>query len=73
MKKQAMTRGELLNLLTTEAQKYRDEALVSVERNKHMNNLSLKDISKLNTESDQYRRDITDINKKLDKILEKLK
>ena len=50
MKKQAMTRGELLNLLTTEAQEYREEALLSVERSRHMNNLSPKDISRLKKE-----------------------
>ena len=32
-----------------------------------------KDISRLTAESEQYRRDITDINKKLDTILNKLK
>lgn len=50
MKKHAMTRGELLKLLTTEAKEYRNEALVSIMRSKHMNNLSLKDISRLKKE-----------------------
>ena len=50
MKNHAMTRGELLELLTTEAKKYRSKALVSIRRSKHMNDLSLKDISKLKKE-----------------------
>lgn len=50
MKRHTMTRGELLELLTTEAKKYRHTALVSIERSKHMNNLSPKDISKLKKE-----------------------
>jgi len=45
-----MTRGELLKLLTKEAKKYRDGALVSIKRSKHMNDLSSKDISKLKKE-----------------------
>ena len=47
MKKRGMTRGELLELLNREAKEYRKEAFMSVELNKHMNNLSLKDISRL--------------------------
>lgn len=50
MKKHAMTRGELLNLLTEEAKEYRVKALISIERSKHMNDLTLKDISKLKKE-----------------------
>ena len=45
-----MTRGEFLDLLTTKAQEYRNKALASIERNRHMNNLSSKDISKLKNE-----------------------
>ncbi|MEK7478691.1 MAG: hypothetical protein AAB626_02075 [Patescibacteria group bacterium] len=50
MKNHAITRGELLNLLTKEAKKYRKGALSSVERSGHMNNLSPEDISKLKKE-----------------------
>ncbi|MBI4119817.1 MAG: hypothetical protein HY456_03165 [Parcubacteria group bacterium] len=44
-----MTKGELLNLLTEEAKRYRKKALasVSVARNKHKNALSADDISRL--------------------------
>ncbi|MBU6415223.1 hypothetical protein KGQ34_03215 [Patescibacteria group bacterium] len=42
-----MTRGELLNFLEKEAKRYRKEALSSIERNKHMNNLSKQDILRL--------------------------
>lgn len=42
-----MTRGKLLNLLDGEATRYREEALSSIERNRHMNDLSEKDIAKL--------------------------
>ena len=42
-----MTRGELLNLLSEEAKKYHIEALASVERNRHMNNLSPQDLRRL--------------------------
>ena len=42
-----MTRGELLNLLTSDARKYRDGALASVERNIHMNDLASRDLQRL--------------------------
>lgn len=45
-----MTRGELLNLLTEKAKIYRLEALQSIERSRHMNNLSTRDFSKLKRE-----------------------
>ena len=35
-----MTRKELLNLLAEEAKKYRSEAVSSIERNRHMNDIS---------------------------------
>jgi len=41
-----MTRGELLDFLTREAKKYRREALSSIERNQHMNDLSRDDFLK---------------------------
>jgi len=47
MAKSAMTRGELLNLLEKEAKQYRLQALASIKRNKHMNNLSRKDLAQL--------------------------
>lgn len=56
MAKHSMTRGELLNLLTEEAKKYRKEALFSIECNRHMNNLSSKDISKLRKEQELTQR-----------------
>lgn len=43
----AMTRGELLNLFTKEARRYRKQALSSIERNRHMNNLSREDFLRL--------------------------
>ncbi len=43
-----MTRGEFLNALTEEAKKYRKKSLSSIAQNGHMNDLSMKDISKLN-------------------------
>ena len=42
-----MTRGEFLNLLTKEAKKYRSESLASIERNRHMNDISSKDFRRL--------------------------
>lgn len=42
-----MTRGELLNLLTKEAEQYRKEALPSIKHNRHMNDLSDADLAKL--------------------------
>ena len=51
-----MTRGELLNLLTSEAIKYRKEALLSIERSRHMNDLSEKDFKKLKEEQQQTQR-----------------
>ena len=42
-----MIRGELLNLLAEEAKQYSHKALLSIERNKHMNNLSQKDLQRL--------------------------
>lgn len=47
MARHAMTRGELLNLLTKEAKRYRRQAIASIERNGHMNDLSRKDIIRL--------------------------
>lgn len=47
MARHAMTRGELLNLLTEQAKRYRRQALASIERNRHMNDLSRKDIVRL--------------------------
>ena len=47
MEYQAMTRGELLKLLEKEAKEYRLGALSSIERSRHMNNLSARDFSKL--------------------------
>lgn len=52
----AMTRGELLNLLTEEAKIYREKALSSIERNRRMNNLSLKDISKMKKDQQWAQR-----------------
>lgn len=45
MKQHAMTRGELLELLTKEAKKYRKIAAASIELNHHTNNLSATDIA----------------------------
>ncbi len=42
-----MTKGELLNLLTKEAKKYRKKAFRSIQRNVHMNDLSPEDIEYL--------------------------
>ena len=42
-----MTRGQLLKLLTEEAREYRKEALSSLERNSHMNDLSEEDFERL--------------------------
>ena len=42
-----MTRGEPLQLLTNEAKRYRRTALSSIERNKHMNNVSRRDLLEL--------------------------
>ena len=50
MAKHGMTSGELLDYLAKEAKKYRGKALLSVNRNRHMNDLSSKDISKLKKE-----------------------
>lgn len=47
MTQHAMTRGELLNFLKEEAKRYRGQALSSIERNWHMNNLSRKDLLRL--------------------------
>lgn len=47
MTRHAMTRGKLLNLLTKEAKRYRRQALASIERNGHMNDLSQKDLMRL--------------------------
>ena len=47
MEKPAMTRGELLNLLEKEAKHYRLQALASIKRSKHMNDLSGKDLVQL--------------------------
>lgn len=54
-----MTRGKLLNLLDGEAMKYREEALSSIERNRHMNDLSEKDIAKLK-ENQEWAQRIVD-------------
>ena len=43
----AVTRGEMLGFLTSEAKRYRQEALASIERNGHMNDLSGKNIQHL--------------------------
>jgi len=51
-----MTRGELLNLLTSEAIKYHKEALLSIERNRRMNDLSERDFKKLKEEQQQTQR-----------------
>lgn len=42
-----MLRGELLNFLTEEAKEYRQNTLESLRRNRHMHNLSLADIQRL--------------------------
>ncbi len=47
MKQHVLTIAELLSFLTSEAKKYRKKALSSIERNKHMNNLSQKNFLKL--------------------------
>lgn len=54
-----MTRGKLLKLLDGEAMKYREEALASIERNRHMNDLSEEDIAKLK-ENQEWAQRITD-------------
>lgn len=54
-----MTRGKLLNLLDGEAMKYREETLSSIERNRHMNDLSGKDIAKLK-ENQEWAQRIVD-------------
>jgi len=45
-----MTRGELLKMLERKAKIYRLEALKSIERSRHMNNLSARDFSRLKKE-----------------------
>ncbi|MBI3045934.1 MAG: hypothetical protein HYY86_00095 [Candidatus Harrisonbacteria bacterium] len=47
MLKKVFTRGDLLNLLEKEAEKYRLQALASIERNRHMNDLSVEDLAQL--------------------------
>ena len=42
-----MTKIELLNLLTEKAKECRREALLSIRRNRHMNDLSPTDFAKL--------------------------
>lgn len=42
-----MTKGELLRLLEDEAKKYRKLAFASIERSRHMNDLSETDFAKL--------------------------
>jgi len=51
-----MTRGELLQLLTKEAKRYRRTALSSIERNKHMNNVSRRDLLYLKKNPQLTRR-----------------
>ena len=47
MKSHAMTRNELLNLLTLEARDYRRKAFASIAWNRRMNDLSKEDFAKL--------------------------
>lgn len=47
MARHAMTRGELLTLLTEEAKQYCIQAMASIERNRHANDLSKKELKKL--------------------------
>lgn len=61
-KQRAMTRGELLNLLTETAKKYHKEAISSLERNRHMNNLPLTDIATM-------RRDVRRTQRLIDALL----
>lgn len=56
MAEHAITRGKLLNFLTEEAREYRKDALSSLEWNRHMNNLSSKDISKMKKERQRHQR-----------------
>jgi len=42
-----MTRGELLDLLTNEAKRYRRISLSSIERNQRMNSISTSDLAHL--------------------------
>lgn len=51
-----MTRGELLNYLTEEAKRYRNDALSSIQRNEHMHRLSPKDIAKLHKNPERLQR-----------------
>ncbi len=59
MTQRAMTRGELLNLLTETATEYRKDALSSIERNRHMNNLSRQDIARLK-EDQEWAQKVAD-------------
>ncbi len=51
-----MTRGELLKLLEEEAKRYRLEALLSIKRSRHMNDLSQADLAKLEKNQKQIQR-----------------
>lgn len=51
-----MTRGELLDFLTKEAKKYREEALSFIERNQHMNNLSQDDFLEFKRDRQRTQR-----------------
>jgi len=56
-----MTRGEILDLLTNEAKQYRRTALSSIERNQHMNNISISDLSHLKKKRQRTQRLIDSI------------
>ena len=47
MPQRTITRGKLLSLLTEEARQYRKNAVASITRNEHMNDLSHKDCLQL--------------------------
>ena len=51
-----MTRGELLNFLTKEAKQYRKTALMTIERNGHMDDVSRKDFSRLKKDRELTQR-----------------
>lgn len=56
----ALSKGELLNILTEEAKSHRDYAYKSLKRNKHMNDLSPADIRELNRLDAGFRQRLID-------------
>lgn len=51
-----MTRGELLDFLTEQAKRYHKDALETVIRNRHMNDLTDKDIARIRRSKKFFQR-----------------